>query len=509
MSDVATVKAARIITDGRWAASGRLDLSSLGLRHLPDELFAVEGLRVLDLSRNRLADLPIGLFDLVDLEQLDLGGNRLAVLPTAIGRLTALRVLDLSENRLTQLPGPIAECQSLTTVSLYGNSLADVTELAPLIQLDDLDLSSNQLSRAPSLSPQGRLTRLDLSGNKISELPNEYSRLKVLSWLDLSGNQLTGVGPLSGLALTELYLDDNLLPGFPDRMAALPTLRRFSVSGNPFGDPGISSDLADRARVAVELNVTSTEQGDRQYFTGAELILGFYIVVKSVAAVKAGIDLYYKRFAGVSVTVDLPDGSRIQLNHLSRKGALEVLQKQREAAGSAGGGRIYFGPGYEGQVKAAIGYLTQLTARAGETEVVPNSLEKPIFIFNVGAAIMGDYVSIGNANGAIINIRSTLSNTTQTISASAMDDNSKASLTALVDELHAKLADLPQDSSEDAEAVAGVAENLITEVSRGRPNRKLVGTMADALRSLGSGLAAVGPVVLQIIKLVNDIIGHS
>jgi hypothetical protein len=389
VSDVATLKAARIITSGRWARSGQLDLSGLGLRNLPDELFSVGGLRVLDLSRNRLADLPTGLFDLADLEQLDLGGNRLAMLPPAIGRLTVLRVLDMSENRLTQLPRPIAECQSLTTVGLYGNSLTDVTELSPLVQLDDLDLSRNQLSCAPSLSPQGRLSRLDLRGNKISELPVGFSRLRTLSWLDLSGNRLTDVGPLLGLALTELYLDDNLLASFPDRLAALPTLRRFSASGNPFADSGSSSDLAERARAAVALHVTSTEQDDRQYFTGAELNLGFDLVVKSVPAVRAGIDLYYKQFTDVSATVDLPDGSRIQMQNLSRKGALEILRDQREVAGSASGGRFHFDPGYDGQVKAATEFLTQLAVRAGELELVPDGPEKPITVFRAGDIIIG------------------------------------------------------------------------------------------------------------------------
>ena len=117
---------------------------------------------------------------------------------------------------------------------------------------------------------------------------------------------------------------------------------------------------------------------------------------------------------------------------------------------------------------------------------------------------MGNRIKVGSISGSNINIRRDV---TQTIGASDIDEDVKTRLEALLKELTTTLAQLPSALDEDAEAIASVAGHLVTEAVRERPNRKIISGFTETLRSLGSRIADVGPIVLEIIKLVNNIMG--
>ncbi|TVU38106.1 hypothetical protein EJB05_11460 [Eragrostis curvula] len=97
----------------------------------------------------------------------------------------------------------------------------------------------------------GRVTSLDLAGASISGPAfGNFSRLPALSWLDLSGNTLSGPGDIGQCrGLVHLNLSRNLISG-PLDLAGLTRLRTLDVSGNRLEGgvaanfPAICADLA-------------------------------------------------------------------------------------------------------------------------------------------------------------------------------------------------------------------------------------------------------------------------
>jgi len=144
-------KALRKIEERQRSGGTYLDLSGMGLTHLPPE---------------------IG--QLTALTELHLGANQLATLPPEIGQLTALTVLFLHSNQLASLPPEIGQLTALTELYLDSNQLASLPpEIGQLTALAALSLGSNQLaSLSPEMSQLSALTRLYLHGNpKLGLLP--------------------------------------------------------------------------------------------------------------------------------------------------------------------------------------------------------------------------------------------------------------------------------------------------------------------------------------------------
>lgn len=98
-----------------------LNLSTCGLRTVPESLSALTALRQLNLSCDRLTALPEWFGVLTGLEQLDLSYNRLlAALPECFGQLTELQQLGLTQcNSLTALPESFTALTGLQQLRLF------------------------------------------------------------------------------------------------------------------------------------------------------------------------------------------------------------------------------------------------------------------------------------------------------------------------------------------------------------------------------------------------------
>jgi Leucine-rich repeat (LRR) protein len=124
-----------------------LDLYSLPLQQLPEELWQLSRLRSLNLTGSQVSGLPPEIGSLRGLERLILGSNLLVRLPPEIGQLSHLSELDLAGNRLESLPPEIGQLRNLSSLNLRGNQLEDLpAEIGQLANLTFLDASDNPLS---------------------------------------------------------------------------------------------------------------------------------------------------------------------------------------------------------------------------------------------------------------------------------------------------------------------------------------------------------------------------
>ncbi|NXN38201.1 LRCH1 protein, partial [Rhinoptilus africanus] len=141
---------------------------------------------------------------------------------------------DLSKNRLTEVPTELCHFVSLETLNLYHNCIKIVPDaIVNLQMLTYLNLSRNQLSSLPACLCGLPLKVLIASNNKLGSLPEEIGQLKQLMELDVSCNEITvlpqQIGQLK--SLKELNVRRNYLEVLPQELVQLP-LVKFDFSCN-------------------------------------------------------------------------------------------------------------------------------------------------------------------------------------------------------------------------------------------------------------------------------------
>jgi Leucine-rich repeat (LRR) protein len=113
--------------------------------------------------------------------------------------LTALEVT-LSMPQVNNLSG-IEHCTNLQKLHLegpFGTNISDISALASLIQLQDLDLTSNKITNISALEDLTQLQKLDLDSNKASNI-SALTGLINLQYLSVIGNNISNIPDLSGL----------------------------------------------------------------------------------------------------------------------------------------------------------------------------------------------------------------------------------------------------------------------------------------------------------------------
>lgn len=115
-----------------------------------------------------------------------------------------------------------------------------------------------------------------------------------------------------------------------------------------------------------------------------------------------------------------------------------------------------------------------------------------------GQQSYGDVYS-GDFRGAILNVRSTLRNVTQSIdNVTGADQSAKEDLKEMVAQLTAALEQVPPDRAEDAEAVATLTESVVEQASAEKPNKALLQITGEGLKKAAENIADVLPMVLGI-----------
>ncbi|KAI4344279.1 hypothetical protein L6164_011525 [Bauhinia variegata] len=166
-------------TIGKLSELQSLDLSNNKITSLPPDFWSLGSLKRLNLSSNQISGSLTNIGNLGQLEALDLSSNNFSgEIPEAISSLSKLQVLKLAENMFEHnIHSGILQCQSLVSI----------------------DLSSNRLNGSlpggfgfGSLPAFPKLKSLNLAGNNIYGRESDFSGLKSLTSLNISGNSFQG-----------------------------------------------------------------------------------------------------------------------------------------------------------------------------------------------------------------------------------------------------------------------------------------------------------------------------
>lgn len=167
-------------------------------------------LRALDLSGCLLSSEQLStVCTCRTLEVLRLSGCGLSNI-TPIADLPALRELDLSDNSINNLT-PLAGCTTLETLDLHQNALTSLSSLTMLTGLKKLDVSRNALQSIAPLTNCPLLEELDISYNKLTDI-SAVGTMTELRVFDASDNTIEDVSMLSVCKKLRLFaMRDNLL----------------------------------------------------------------------------------------------------------------------------------------------------------------------------------------------------------------------------------------------------------------------------------------------------------
>ena len=113
---------------------------------------------------------------------------------------------------------------------------------------------------------------------------------------------------------------------------------------------------------------------------------------------------------------------------------------------------------------------------------------------------MPDNINLsGDFRGAVINIKSTLTNVQQSVGAIATEDpNTRQELEDLIGQLSESLQQVPEDNREDAQAVADLTQSLVETAKAEQPNKTTLQITGEGLKKAAQNLAEVMPAVLTI-----------
>jgi Leucine-rich repeat (LRR) protein len=176
---------------------------------------------------------------------------------TGLEHCTNLRSLDLSLNHIISDISPLAGLTSLIELNLWHNQISDISPLASLTSLIELNLGSNEIGDISLLASLTNLTLLDLGYNQIGDI-SPLANLTSLTSLSLSDNQISDISPLANLTgLTELELGANQISDI-SLLANLTSLIELELEATEISDISPLASLTD----LTSLNLWGSQVSD-------------------------------------------------------------------------------------------------------------------------------------------------------------------------------------------------------------------------------------------------------
>ena len=187
-------------------------------------------LNSLDLSDNAIEVLPLSLKNLKDnLVKLKLGKNKIDDI-SLLADLVNLEELNLKSVKFNRI-APITELTKLTKLNVSKNKLRDqdISSLSKLVDLKELNVKKNKITDVELFAPFTLLEELDLSDNEIEDVSNFPKTLTNLRVLNLSDNNISNVVSLVDItSLEEFIMDGTLL----DKGEVVKTPKNCPTNGN-------------------------------------------------------------------------------------------------------------------------------------------------------------------------------------------------------------------------------------------------------------------------------------
>jgi hypothetical protein len=199
------------------------------------------------------------------------------------------------------------------------------------------------------------------------------------------------------------------------------------------------------------------------------------------------------------------------LETVSGQGAATAITQIDTGGGAYIGGNVTAGGDVVGRDKIVHGDEVHGDKVGGDKIDVGNVTGDGVAIGSGARAEVhkGDVYS-GDFRGAILNIRSTLSNVTQSIGAIPQaDDGTKAELERLVTQLEKALEEAVEQAPEkadDAEAVAEMTKTLVDTASAEKPNKTMIQISGEGLKQAAKNIADVMPTVLDIATKIVTVV---
>ncbi|MEE6459987.1 hypothetical protein FKM82_000814 [Ascaphus truei] len=224
-----------------------LDVSFNRISHLPDSLQGLPRLRALDMDHNKLCSFPPQLLRLPGLEELDFSGNKMlgsassGSLPEEIRAMQSLKILWLSSTGICTLPVSFCDLVSLESLMLDNNNLSSLPEgFGSLQKLRMVNISSNAFQDFPGeLLQLVELEELYMSRNRLTVVPEEVSGLSrlVTLWLDNNRIRYLPDSIVDFSFLEELVLQGNQIAILPDNFGKLSNVNIWKIKDNPLIQP--------------------------------------------------------------------------------------------------------------------------------------------------------------------------------------------------------------------------------------------------------------------------------
>ena len=302
-------KAQALINEAKKNHLTSLNLSSLGLVSIPEEVFELPWLKKLILSNtdyhfetmewaapregggvaNRINKIPVALRKLRHLEEFyfDNDSEKKSHLQgtEVLSTLKNLKVISLDYHKVDNIE-PLKYLINLSTLSLNNTGIRNLEPLRNLFSLKHLLLGHNGIVNVEPLSNLSGLIILSLQDNDINEIQSlakleslkslylEHNHVKdikplaeliMLEALNLNSNQIQNISEINNLnKLRSLDLDSNKIQSLRPILQFLEENYKttFSVKRNPLTDPPI--EIADRGVSAIINYFKELEQGVRE-----------------------------------------------------------------------------------------------------------------------------------------------------------------------------------------------------------------------------------------------------
>ena len=214
------------------------------LKSLPKEIGDLKNITFLKINNNELTSVPRSITNLKNLDTLFLEDNYIKELPKNIGNLSSLTYLNLSQNLLYKLPNSFSKLHNLQTLNITANDITYLPKkFGNLKKLSTLQGNSNFLTTLPdSFGDLSSLERLELSHNNLTSLPDSFGGLNSLKKLYLNNkknhafriekyNHLKG-NFIKDTTYTRLARKKNMLTTLPDSFSKLSKLEFIDLSNN-------------------------------------------------------------------------------------------------------------------------------------------------------------------------------------------------------------------------------------------------------------------------------------